>query len=517
MSRKRISMKKLKEVYRLKFELGYSNRLIGTSVNISPGTVSEYLSLFKAAKLSWSEVANLADEVLEKLVYRHPEEVATKSVRAQPNWADVHLELRRKGVTLLLLWREYKDQHPNGLGYTQFCKLYRAFSRTVEPVMRLTHKAGEKTFVDYSGLKMEWINPGTGEIHETEIFVGCLGASQLIFAEATATQSTPDWIASHVRMFETFGGVSEILIPDNLKAGIHKAHRYDPDLNQTYAALAQHYGIAIIPTRIFSPRDKAKVENAVQCVEREIIAPLRHRTFTSLEDINNAIKLLLEKLNNRSMKRINLSRQQQFEQLEKTTLKPLPLHRFELQEWSNVKVHIDYHISVNKHYYSIPYRLIGQYVNVCIMKSRLEIFHQSQRVALHIRDDKPYCFTTLEEHMPPQHRYYQQEEKEASIVWLLSWAKNMGESSYMCVDKFFQVRPFPQQAIRAVLGLKRLAERFGKSRFEEACKQCLVLNSYRVKTVENILRHDLDKTQPSKTTKNIITQQEYFRGAQYYQ
>ncbi|MGE3920918.1 MAG: IS21 family transposase [Gammaproteobacteria bacterium] len=508
-------MKKLKEVYRLKFEFQYSNRVIAQSVNISPGTVSDYLNLFKVSGLSWPAIAHIDGEALEKLIYCHP--TSTKPTeRPRPDWGIIHMERKRKGVTLQLLWREYKNQEPNGLGYTQFCNLYHAYCKTLDPVMRFTHVAGEKTFVDYSGLKMEWIDLLSGEIHSVEIFVGCLGASNLIYAEATESQALPDWISSHVRMFEAFGGVSEMLVPDNLRSSTHKAHRYDPDLNATYRLLGEHYNIAIIPARIVRPRDKAKVENAVQCVERELIAPLRHRTFTSLIEINQALAEKLKQLNQRPMQRIHLSRQQKFEQFEKATLQPLPKHRFELQEWKKAKVHIDYHICVNKHFYSVPHPLIGKTVDVCLTKNRLEIFVQSERVAFHIREDNTYRFTTVEEHMPPKHRHYLQEEKDSSVTHLMNWAKSIGPSASVYVDKFFQVRAFPQQAIRAVLGLKRLAHRFGQSRFEEACKQGLLLNRYRTQVIENILKHDLDKIQ-NKATDVVTKNQRYCRGPEYYQ
>lgn len=507
-------MKKLKEVYRLKFEFGYSNRQIGNSVNISAGTVSEYLSLFKIAGLNWPEIALESDENLEKLVYRHPSSSGSCS-RPQPDWSKIKLELQSKGVTLRLLWNEYKGEYPDGLGYTQFTKCYRAYAKTLDPVMRFTHKAGEKTFVDYAGLTMEWIEPQTGEIHEAQIFVGCLGASSLIFAEATASQSLSDWIGSHVRMFEAFGGVSEILVPDNLRSGVTKAHRYDPDVNQTYHEMSIHYGIAVIPTRTVSPRDKAKAESAVQCVERHIIAPLRHQTFTSLYEINQAIRPLLVAFNQKPMQRINLSRQEQYEQIEKKVLKPLPQSRFELQEWRSAKVHIDYHIVVNKHFYSVPHKLIGQKVNICLFKHRIEVFHHGQRIAVHQRDDTPNRFTTLDEHMPQKHLYYQTEEQDASIHRLMSWAEKMGTDVKACIEGFFKARHFPQQAIRAVLGLKRLAERYGQPSFEKACQKTLVLHRYRYKTVEEILKHGLSQEKNSNVTQTI-TNEAHFRGAHYF-
>jgi transposase len=516
MSRQRTSMRKLKEVYRLKFELNYSNRVIAQSVNLSASTISDYLRLFQISGLNWSDIAGLENAELENRLYG-PAAVGSYSTRPKPEWEKIHLEMKRKGVTLQLLWREYKTQYPNGLGYTQFAKLYAAFCKTADPVMRFTHKAGEKTFVDYSGLKMEWIDSGTGEIHKAEIFVGCLGASHLIYAEATASQSLPDWIGSHVRMFEFFGGVSEMIVPDNLKSGVTKAHRYDPDINATYTLFAEHYAVAVVPTRIISPRDKAKAESGVQIVERQIIAVLRHRTFTSLAEINNAIAECLHQLNRKPMQRINLSRQEQFEQIEKAALKPLPAYRFELQEWKKAKVHIDYHICINKHFYSVPCQWIGKHVDVCLTKVRVEIFYQSQRIAMHPRNDKPNQFTTLEAHMPPHHRHYHQEQKDASIQYLSEWANQMGEVVAACIAKFFQSRIFPQHAIRAILGLKRLAKQFGNTKFEAACKETMALGRYRYQTVESILKHGL-KHNPSAATKQLAAvNADHFRGPNYYQ
>jgi transposase len=510
-------MKKLKEVYRLKFEFNYSNRVIAQSVGMSPGTVSDYITLFKSSGLTWADASKIEPPELEKRIFGIP--ITEGSVtRPRPDWERVYLEMKRKGVTLQLLWREYKDQHPNGLGYTQFSKLYAVFCKTAEPVMRFTHKAGEKTFVDYSGLKMEWIEATTGEIHSAEIFVGCLGASHLIYAEATASQALPDWIGSHIRMFEAFGGTSEMIVPDNLKSGVTKAHRYDPDLNATYTLLAEHYNIAIVPTRITSPRDKAKVENAVLCVEREVIAPLRDHTFKSLVEINRHIAERLSQLNHRPMQRIGLSRYQQFEQVEKSALRALPAHRFELQEWKKAKVHLDYHICIGKNFYSVPYRLIGKQVDVCLTKTRVEIFYQSERIALHCRIKHGlYQFSTFAEHMPPKHRYYQQEEKDATVCYLLEWAAQVGPATAQCVDKFFQIRIFPQQGIRAVLGLKRLAEQFGNLAFEEACKETLLLKRYRNKTIESILKYRNNSTKSNKASQAANANLDHCRGAHYYQ
>lgn len=512
MSRKGLSMKKLKEVYRLRFELNYPHRAIADSLNISASTVSEYIRLFKCSGLVWEEIKLLNTEQLDALIYRHPKK-ATRH-RQLPDYQQVSQELKKKGVTLSLLWKEYKENEPEGIGYTLFCRYYNAYVKTLDPVMRFTHKAGDKCFVDYSGVRMEWIDPQGGEIHMAEIFVGCLGASSFIYCEATESQSLPDWIASHMRMFEFYGGVSNTLVIDNLKAGVHKAHRYDPDINPTYTLMAEHYGIAVIPARVRSPKDKPLAEVSVQCVEREIIAPLRHMTFTSLAHINAAIKERLAQLNQRPMQMTQVSRLEQFETIEKNALKPLPTYRFSLSDWKKAKVHKDYHIAIYKHFYSVPYRFISKTVDVSLTATTVEIFYCSERIALHPRDDTPNRFSTLAAHMPEAHQQYWQEQQDSSIDFFLSWAKQKGDSIYQYIEQFFKARRFPQQAIRACFGLKRLCEQFGDERFKAACEKALVLQRYRYQTIEEILKHELDK--PSLiTTKQYCS--DHFRGKQYYQ
>lgn len=504
-------MKKLREVFRLKFEFGYSHRQISDSVGISPATVSDYLNLLKVSGLLWSDIKHESDEQIEQCIYRHP---AKGTSRPHPDWAQVRLEFQKKGVTLLLVWNEYRKDNPDGLGYTQFTKYYKRYAKTLDPVMRFVHKAGEKTFVDYAGLTMEWLNPKTSEVHKAQIFVGCLGSSSLIFAEATESQSLLDWIGSHVRMFEAFGGTTETLIPDNLKSGITKSHRYDPDINPTYHQMALHYNIAVVPARVVRPRDKAKVESAVQIVERNIIAPLRNQTFLSLHELNQAIGAKLFDLNNKPMQRIGLSRKEQFEKIEKPALQPLPSSRFELQEWKKAKVHIDYHIFVDKHFYSVPHKLVGNHVDVAVSRNRIEIFHQSTRVAIHERDHRPNQFTTLESHMPKEHIAYLQEERDASIVRLKQWANTIGPNACLCVERFFKARHFPQQAIRAVLGLRRLAQQYGVNAFEKACERVNHFHEYRYRTVEAILKHRLYEAEDCST--QTIIKLAHFRGPSYF-
>jgi len=363
-------MRKIHEILRQRHEMKLSYRAIANSLNISIGSVADYLHRAKAAALSWPLPEDISEQELYERLFLPAKTSAPK--RALPDWEWVHRERRRKGVTLQLLWREYRDEHEGGLSYSQFCDRYRRYTQTLNPSMRQVHKAGEKTFVDYAGMTMEWIEPATGEIHTAQIFVGALGASQFTFVEATATQSLPDWIASHVRMWDYFGGVSEMVVPDNLKSAVTKTHRYDPDINANYQHVSEHYGFAIVPARVYKPKDKAKVENAVGCIERQILAPLRHRTFTSLGELNEAIKEKLIEFNQKKFQKLNTSRKELFETLERPALKSLPTERYHYAVWQRAKVNIDYHVVFEQHYYSVPYKYIHKEIELRVTQKTLE-------------------------------------------------------------------------------------------------------------------------------------------------
>ena len=287
----RLSMRKISEILRQRYELKRSYRDIAQSLNISISTVSTYLTCAKKANISWPLPSDLGEQELQDRIFLPATQ--SESKKPLPDFEKIHQEYRKKGVTLRLLWREYRDGHQDGLSYNRYCIHYRTFAKTIEPVMRQVHKAGEKTFVDYAGTTVEWIDPETGEINYAQIFVGTLGASQLIFCEATETQSLPDWFLSHIHMFEYFGGVTSIVVPDNLKSATTTAHRYDPDINVNYQHFSEHYGFAIVPARVREPKDKALAETAVGIITRQIIAAIRHITFTSIAEINTAIKTRL--------------------------------------------------------------------------------------------------------------------------------------------------------------------------------------------------------------------------------
>jgi transposase len=506
-----LSMRKISEILRQRFELKLSYRDIARSLNIGSTTIGEYLARARTVGISWPLPEGMSEEDLYNKLFLPSKDI--RKGKPKPDWEWVCRERRKKGVTLQLLWREYRDIYSDGLSYSQFCEQYRLYTKAISPVMRQVHKGGEKTFVDYAGMTMPWIDSTTGEIHEAQIFVGCLGASQFIFAEATATQGLPDWIQSHINMWNYFGGVSEVVVPDNLKAGVSKSHHYDPDINANYQHFSEHYGFAIVPARVARAKDKAKAENAVGIIERQILAPLRHITFTSLAEINAAIKPRLAALNNQSFQKMKTSRRELFEAVDKPALKHLPADRYHYAEWVNAKIHIDYHFVFDDHYYCVPYQYIHHPVQIRATSKTVECFYQGKRIAAHARSYERYKFTTLKEHMPPAHR--------AHAEWgpdrMKRWAKKIGLKTAEFIDHMIASRAFPQQAYRSCLGLLRLGERYGEARLEKACTIALAAGASRYQQVESILKKRLDKAPPTSSQDTpIISNHKNIRGSKYY-
>ena len=357
-----LSMKKIEEVLRLKYKNGLSHRAIAKSCRISASTVSEYVTHAKAAGLSWPLPEGMTPKQLE--TRRFPGKVSAGRQIPQLDWRQVNKELKRKGVTLSLLWIEYRQEHPDGYGYSQFCQHFREWKKPLNPIMRHNHKAGEKLFVDYAGQTVEVVDLERGEIREAQVFVTTLGASNYTYAEAHWSQRLPNWTGGHVRAFEFLGGLPEVLVPDNLKAGVKSPNLYEPDLNPPYREFARHYGVAVVPARVRKPRDKSKVETGVQVVERWILARLRDRQFFGLAELNQAILKLLVELNQREMKHLGQSRLELFEELDRPVLAPLPVQPYEFAFWKSARVHIDYHVAFEKHNYSVPHTLIGKEVDI---------------------------------------------------------------------------------------------------------------------------------------------------------
>jgi transposase len=505
-------MRKIREVLRLK-AAGRSQREIAQSVGIGQSTVGDYLARARRAGIEGAAALTaLDDAALERALYP-PKPAVPASSRALPAWADVHRELKRKGVTLFLLWEEYKAAHPDGFQYSWFCKSYREWAGKVDLVMRQPHRAGETLFVDYAGQTVPVIDRATGEIREVEIFVAVLGASNYTFAEATWTQALPDWIGSHQRAFAFLGGVPETVVPDNLKTGVIRAHRYEPDLNPTYLEMAAHYGVTVLPTRVAKPRDKAKVEVAVQVVERWILARLRHQTFFSLDALNGAIAALLPELNTRPFKKLPGCRRSLYEQLDRPALGPLPAKPYVFATWKKARVNIDYHIEVERHYYSVPYQLVKTQVEARITGHTVEVLHRGRRVASHRRANQLGGYTTVTDHMPRPHREY----AEWTPRRLVEWANKTGPATGQLIGNILARRRHPQQGFRSCLGILRLGKTYGAARLEAACARALTIGAASYKSIESILKHNLDRQPlPEPTAAPRPLAHDNVRGPKYY-
>ncbi len=487
MAMPRMHMRKIRELLRLRYDSKLSQDQISASLGCSNTSVSNCLSRHAATNLGWPLPSDIDDEKLESVLYPGPGTTANNKIT--PDWGDVHKELRKKSVTRQLVWLEYKSDHPDGYQYTQFCHHYREWKKTVDLPFRNEHQAGEKVFVDYAGQTVAVYDPRQGGVRYAQIFVGVLGASSYTFAEATWTQTLSDWISSHNRMFAFFGGVTEIVVPDNLKSGVTRACRYDPLINSSYFAMANHFNTAIIPARKRKPKDKAKAEQGVLLVERWILACLRNRTFYSLDELNLAISELLKKLNERPFQKLDGCRTSVFNMVDKPALKPLPEHPFELCEFKFGKVNINYHVEVDRHHYSVPYEHVGKEIEARFTSTTVEILYKGQRIASHKRSFIPHKYTTLTEHMPPKH--------QAHVKWtperMVNWVGQAGPSTAKLANQILKSKKHPQQAFSSVLGMIRLGEKFGKDRLEKASFRALRLDTPNYQSLKNILLHGLDK------------------------
>ena len=480
-------MRKLTDILRLKHQAGLSHAKIAAALGLSKGVVAKYVSLADARGIAWPLPEGMDEAALERLLFPSP----VRSGRfAAPDFVAIHQELKRKGVTLQLLWGEYAAAHgERALRYSQFCARYRDWRARQRRSMRQHHRAGEKLFLDYCGPGVPVVDPHTGEVCKAQIFVAVWGASNYTYAEATRTQSLPDWIASHQRALRFFGGAPLLLVPDNLKSAVTRASRYAPELNATYADMARHYGVAVLPARPYRPQDKAKVEVAVQVVERWILAALRRRTFFSLAELNAAIAELLVALNERRLQRLPYSRRELFERLDRPAMQPLPARPYEYAEWRYVKPGIDYHVEVERRFYSVPHTLAGQRLEARITATGVELFHRGRRVAVHPRHGSG-AHSTLAEHMPKAHRKHQQ--------WtpgrFLNWARTIGPATLAVTRGQLEDRPHPEHGYRACLGLRHLARHYGTARLEAACRRARAIGSPSYRSIASILKAGLDRS-----------------------
>ncbi len=516
MATERVVMRKIREILRQRWDLGHSHRKVARGLRLGVGTVWTTEQRALLAGLTWQTVQELTDEVLEERLYGTGRPGGPGGGRPVPDCAWMHRERRKAGVTLELLHLEYLEKHPDGYQYTQFCEFYRRWLKRRGLTMRQVHRAGEKVFVDYAGKKPHLVDPQTGEIVEVELFVAVLGASNYTYAEATRTQSGPDWIASHMRALRFFGGVPGALVCDQLKSGVVVPCRYEPGVQRTYEEFAEHCGTAILPARPGKPRDKAKVESAVLVAERWILARLRNETFFSLEALNARICELQGDLNNRVMRDYKATRRELFEKIDRPALRPLPSEPFVYGEWKTAKVNLDYHIAVDHHFYSVPYRLVHEKVDVRVSARTVEVYHRGQRVASHRRSFVGGRHTTDPAHMPKAH----QKHLEWTPSRMIRWAGKVGPEAARLVETILSERPHPEQGYRSCLGILRLERRYGAERLEAACARALLAGARSYRHVDSILKHGLDRVPfvGGVTTKaKPPVEHENIRGRRYYE
>lgn len=516
MPKKGLSMRQIRELLRLRTcEPKASARALALRLGVARSTAQDCLKRLAAAGLSWPLPDEVTDDVLERRLFVH---VGTKTGErrlAEPDWPQLVKEMKRAGVTLQILWEEYRQVHQGGYGYSRFCELYREFELRLSPTMRQQHVAGDKVFVDYSGKKIDIVNPETGEVVEAEIFVAVLGASNYTYAEATGTQSLPDWIGSHVHMFDYISGCPRLLVPDNLKSGVNKASFYDPEINRTYGRMAEHYGIGIVPARPYRPRDKAKVEAGVRVAQTYILGRLRNRRFFSLAECNQAIREVLADLNGRVMRRLGVSRRDLFLEVDKPALRALPASPYEYAEWKRARVNLDYHVELLGHYYSVPHGLIRQEVDARITANGVEIFHRGRRVAAHVRLYKTgagHHHVTLAEHMPRAHRHY----AEWSETRFRSSAAAIGPNTEGFVIAVLASRKHPEQGFRSCIGILKRLRGLERERAEAACARALEIGALSSKSLGSILDHNLDKKPRRKTDADLPLFHTNIRGSGYY-
>ena len=512
MPAKRLSMRRIRELMRLRASGIMSDRAISQQIGVARSTLNEYLDRLAGAGLTWPLPDDVTDAELEQRLFVRAGVKAGVRRRREPDWGALVREMRRPGVTLSLLWEEYRQDHADGYGYSRFCELYREFERRLSPTMRQHHVAGDKVFVDYSGKKLAIIDPATGAVREAELFIAVLGASNYTYAEASWTQTLPDWIGAHVRLFTVLGGVPRLVVPDNLKAGVHKASFYDPEINRTYGKLAAHYGIGVVPARPRRPRDKAKVEAGVRFAQTYILDRLRNLTFFSLDEANAAIREVMARMNGRPMRRLGVSREELFRQTERPALQPLPAEPYEYAEWKLARVGLDYHVEVEGFYYSVPHALIRQPVDVRVTARTVEVFHRGGRVAAHVRRYGGARHGTDAEHMPSAHRRYAEWTPER----LLREARALGPSTEGLITAILAQRRHPEQGFRTCLGVLRLFRGPNRERAEAVSARALEIGALGYKSIASILTHHLDRHPHRRDGDGTPLLHANIRGSRYF-
>lgn len=508
-------MDKIREIIRLASECGLSQRQIARAVGVSRPVVAQYLIYFRSSGKTYREIALRPDEELREMLVGKKR--GTQGARYEAMTAlfpTLGVRLKEKGQTIQNLWKEYLAEHPDGYSYSQFCYHYQVWREVEAVTMHIEYKAGDKMLVDFTGEKLEVIDPDTGKPGGVEVFVAVLGASQLTYVEAVATQQKEDWIRGNVHALRYFGGVPGAIVPDCLKSAITTPDKYEPDVNPEYADFARHYETVILPARSRRARDKALVENAVKISYTRIFVPLRHQVFHSLRELNEAMFALLEEHNRMKFQRLGISRRELFEQVERATLRPLPPEEYELKKFCTLKVQFNYHVylSEDAHYYSVPYRYLRKDVRVIYTACRVELFYRNVRIAFHRRDRRRGGYTTLAEHMPPNHRYYANQSPER----IREWAERSGEATRSFIEALLKRRKHPEQAYRSCLGVLSLGRKYGNDRLNLACVRAVAFGAYSYRAVKNILAQGLERIEEEACIPAGLPEHENVRGTEYY-
>jgi len=509
-------MIKIRQILRLQSQ-GCSKLQIAAQTGIARNTLKKYLKEFTSSGLSFEEISELSDKELEDLFVKPEDRPLNERLQILFSlFPAIEKELKRKGVTRQLLWKEYKTHHPGGVGLSQFKHYFSQWKAQVNPTMHMEHKAGDKLYVDFAGDKLEIINEQTGEVKPVEVFVAILGASQLTYVEAVMTQQKEDFIFACENALHYCGGVPRAIVPDNLKSAVSKSSKYEPTLNETFADFAEHYGTAILPARAYRPRDKALVENAVRIIYTRIYVKVKRQQYLTLQDLNLAILTALEEHNNAPLRGRNYSRRQQFGEVERNVLMPLPELRYELKKHQYATVAKNGHVglSADKHYYSVPYRFIGKKVKLLYSRSSVEIFYNYERIALHQRTKSAYRYTTEKDHMASTHRFVSEWTPER----FTSWAASIHEDVRSYVLKVLDRKQHPEQAYKSCMGILGFAKKVGNDRLIKACQRALGYGAYNYKTIQKILERELDlRGAPDETDQLQMPFHDNIRGENYYQ
>jgi transposase len=515
MPKKRLTMRQIRELLRLKYgaDKAASDRAIAVQLGVARSTVQDYLARIVRAGLSWPLPDDITDAVLDERLFGRPATQTGLRRRVEPDWPVLARELKRPGVTLMILWEEYRAIHPEGYGYSRYCELFGVFERKLSPTMRQHHVAGDKLFVDYSGKKVSVVDPTTGEIKSAEVFVAVMGASNYTYAEATWTQRLPDWIGAHVRTFAHLGKLPRLVVPDNLKSGVHRPSFYDPETNPTYGRMAEHYGIGVLPARPYKPRDKGKVEAGVRLAQFYILGRLRNRTFFSLAECNQAIAEACATINSRVMRRLGVSRGDLFRDVDLPAMRPLPDAPYEYAEWKKARVNQDYHVEIEGFYYSVPHGLIRQEVEARLTANAVELFHRGARVAVHVRLLGGIGrHVTQDDHMPSGHRFY----AGWSEARFRRDAAAIGPNTEMLIVAVLGSRKHPEQGYRSCLGILKRLRGIERERAEAACARAVEIGALSSKSLGSILDNNLDREPQRQAIDDLPLFHANIRGGGYY-